>query len=242
MRDFLPATRVVWRHVTRHPYLTLGMLALAALVVALLALLVFRQKEGWAFKADGRGPLSELHRGMVRQQCLDGSTYTQILNDPDWSFLDQYTRDEVWKACEEGMDANAAALAKGPEKDASKCKSGVLCPNVVMRASKPCANKDGTKCCDYDTKQCTKVAVADARNREYLADQELKKLEKTQIWKGCVYHDRVKTPDTGKWQCTRGRFDVGDVSRIPPPMFWNQCAETKACADQMAAYVASAPR
>lgn len=74
-------------------------LATLVAVGLLFALLVWRRRENWEFVKDGIPNLSKADHQRVREACLAGKQWSQIVSDPAMKDLAVYDAEAVWKVC-----------------------------------------------------------------------------------------------------------------------------------------------
>lgn len=208
------------------------------------------RRETWGFKKDGTQikEIPQRHIDRIKKLCRTGLTWGEIQANENWDYLARYDGDVAYGYCKEAIGERDKVLREGTRlTDASQCSSGKLCPSETMGVLFPCANRDGTKCCDINTKNCKPVTFAQkadaARSaggqryrKDTLPGQENNRQAK---YRDCAYFTRSQLVVDGKgWECTNGEagtaklYDTGVQDKHRTTPWWAyQCAQSQKCAD-----------
>lgn len=232
--------RGAWSAVRRHPVISIAVVALVVLVATML----FMGREGWTFKGE-KTELSEQHAKRIRELCATGMNFKQIQADPKFEQFSKYTENAAWKACEAGFKVREEGM-KSVESGAFKaeqCKTGKLCPVLTLRATRPCLNQDGKRCCTQKNSRCRPMQLAGQSNFQYTdkkwAEEDKAKFGDNPVvpWNGCDYVGRVA--DNGQWVCPKQYQHATDVEKLAgidsqsPEQRQRQCAKSPTCANKL---------
>ncbi len=156
------ALRSATRWAKRDPWL----LAVVALLVAIV-LIVVKMREGWAFLDDPRElPFNEKdqpdHYALIRKYCSRGVSIEQIMKEkPEWDWLAKYSEQDLRRACYSNRtkQLSQTVLDLPESQELNKlCKNGRKpCPRADLKRERPCMNRDETKCCNPDGKDCLEI-------------------------------------------------------------------------------------
>lgn len=147
------AARDVAAAVRRSPGMALLAVAVWTAVAVLVYLLVRGRKEGWTFRNEMY--LNKRHWGWVWDKCRNGKTLADITRDDSVSWLAKYRLDEVSNVCAQAIGRTKKEMHLGADYSSICTKNGV-CDDPVLFTMRPCQNKDQTKCCAKDGKDCKK--------------------------------------------------------------------------------------
>lgn len=149
---------------------------------AVLAIVFFRMllPREWFEAGSQEPPNSVLQRAF--RDCSVGQVYSGLKRDhPSW---EKYRQDPIKEQCALGAQEYRNARS-GTSTAEGTCKHGP-CQVPLLRSVKPCANRDNTKCCDGDGKNCV--------DKRYTADR----------W-STLRRARVRRSRAGRGTCPDGR-------------------------------------
>jgi hypothetical protein len=150
----------------------------------------------------------------ARRDCKLGR---MSMGDTKDAYKDRLTPSEAEWACRMGWKQRGREYNATRNRDDGACTaSGTYCPNIILRKSKPCKDKDrDDRCCEFDGSGCTKITqhMIDRGNVEWNAQDENTRpgsgenaacTPSSGALQGCTYYN--KSTVNGKKKCWQGHF------------------------------------
>lgn len=215
------------RWIKKNPWTTAALVAVAVVVVVVLVR-TLRRREGWEFSGEDQ-PLTDTnsnHYQFVKRKCSEGMTFTELTSDVrGWKYLAKYKEGDVWNACAAGQkqlqDAN-----EGSSDPNVKCNR--TCYVNLLKKTKPCLNKGGTKCCEKEGNKLTRCAPIDSA---LIRDAESQGVDKnnrvklytqpyyrgTQRWYVVGYYENMNNVASDKYTADTGNLKLVTIRSIVVP-------------------------
>lgn len=113
--------------------------------------------------------ISEKTRGRVQRVCRDGGAFEELYkSESSWSKFD---KGELKQICRDAYNQRVQDSKDGKTVDASQCRD--RCPSGLLAKTRPCMNKDKTKCCVTNGKDC--VDAKTSKNKEKKTVENIRK-------------------------------------------------------------------
>lgn len=118
-------------------------------------------------------PIPDKTKARIQRVCGDGGSFNGLYkSESSWSKFD---KNELKKICNDAYSARVQNVKDGKAADASQCND--KCPSGLLAKTRPCMNRDKTKCCVTNGKDCVDKKSAQKKEKKTLENIRKKKTD-----------------------------------------------------------------